>query len=34
MARYVIAAEPIASVPAEALVSMLAPTIQRYLVGD
>jgi AcrR family transcriptional regulator len=34
MARYVIAAEPIASVPAEALVPMLAPTIQRYLVGD
>ena len=34
MARYVIAAEPIASAPVEDLLPLLAPTIQRYLIGD
>ena len=34
MARYVIAVEPIASATADELVPLLAPTIQRYLVGD
>ncbi|MBF9071202.1 TetR/AcrR family transcriptional regulator [Streptacidiphilus fuscans] len=31
MARYILAAEPIASADPEELVSLLAPTIQRYL---
>ena len=34
MARYVVAAEPLASVSTEFLVHALGPTIQRYLVGD
>ncbi|MEY9939805.1 TetR family transcriptional regulator [Streptacidiphilus sp. MAP5-3] len=33
MVRYIVAAEPIASVGPEELVSLLAPTIQRYLAG-
>ncbi|WP_037607357.1 TetR/AcrR family transcriptional regulator [Streptacidiphilus rugosus] len=33
LARYVIAAEPIASADAEELVPLLAPTLQRYLAG-
>jgi AcrR family transcriptional regulator len=33
MGRYVIGVEPLASVPAEELVPLLAPTLQRYLVG-
>ncbi|MEZ0066978.1 AcrR family transcriptional regulator [Streptacidiphilus sp. MAP12-20] len=33
VARYVIAAEPIASADAEDLVPLLAPTLQRYLAG-
>ena len=32
--RYVIRVEPLASVDAEALASVVAPTIQRYLTGD
>ncbi|MHA6764390.1 TetR/AcrR family transcriptional regulator [Streptacidiphilus sp. PAMC 29251] len=34
MARYVIAVEPVASASAEELVPLLAPTLQRYLIGD
>lgn len=34
MARYVIGIEPLASAQSEVLVAALAPTIQRYLVGD
>lgn len=34
LARYVVAVEPLASVPPEVLVRALAPTVQRYLVGD
>lgn len=34
LARYVVAVEPLASVPSEVLVRALAPTVQRYLVGD
>lgn len=34
MARYVVGIEPIASADVETLVPWLAPTIQRYLVGD
>jgi AcrR family transcriptional regulator len=33
MARYVIAVEPFASAPVDELVPLLAPTLQRYLVG-
>jgi hypothetical protein len=33
MLRYVLKLEPIASVPVEELVDLLAPTIQRYLGG-
>jgi Tetracyclin repressor-like, C-terminal domain len=33
MLRYVLELEPIASVPVEELVDLLAPTIQRYLGG-
>jgi hypothetical protein len=33
MLRYVLKIEPIASAPAEDVVAVLAPTIQRYLVG-
>jgi AcrR family transcriptional regulator len=34
MARYIVGAEPIASVPAETLVEAIGPTLQRYLTGD
>ena len=34
LARYVVAVEPLASVPFEVLVRALAPTVQRYLAGD
>jgi AcrR family transcriptional regulator len=34
MARYVIAIEPLASTDDETIAAALAPTIQRYLVGD
>ena len=34
IARYVVAVEPLASVPTETLVRALGPTVQRYLVGD
>ncbi|MBS2963770.1 TetR family transcriptional regulator [Actinocrinis puniceicyclus] len=33
MGRYVLAVEPLASAPVEELVPLLAPTLQRYLVG-
>jgi AcrR family transcriptional regulator len=33
MGRYVIGVEPLASAPAEELVPLLAPTLQRYLTG-
>jgi AcrR family transcriptional regulator len=33
MARYIIAIEPLASADAETVVSAIAPTLQRYLVG-
>jgi AcrR family transcriptional regulator len=33
MARYVVGVEPLASLPADRLVELLAPTLQRYLVG-
>ena len=32
--RYVLEAEPIASMPADLVVATYAPTIQRYLTGD
>ncbi|GAA1826515.1 TetR family transcriptional regulator [Luedemannella flava] len=34
MIRYLIRVEPLASAPPEEIVAMVAPTIQRYLVGD
>jgi AcrR family transcriptional regulator len=34
MARYVIAIEPLASAEDETIAAAIAPTIQRYLVGD
>jgi AcrR family transcriptional regulator len=34
MLRYVLEAEPIASMPTEDLVAVYAPTLQRYLTGD
>lgn len=34
MARYVVGVEPLASLPDDALVRAVGPTIQRYLVGD
>ena len=34
LARYVVRVEPIASLDTERLVSIYAPTIQRYLTGD
>jgi AcrR family transcriptional regulator len=34
MARYIIGLEPLASTPVDALVPMVAPTVQRYLTGD
>lgn len=34
MARYVIRAEPLASLPSDAVVDLLAPTLQRLLGGE
>jgi hypothetical protein len=34
MARYVVKLEPLASADSEELIPFLAPTLQRYLVGD
>jgi AcrR family transcriptional regulator len=34
MLRYLLEAEPVASMPVEELVAALGPTIQRYLTGD
>ena len=34
MARYIVRVEPLASASAEALVALVGPTLQRYLVGD
>jgi AcrR family transcriptional regulator len=34
MLRYLLEAEPLASMPPEELVAALGPTIQRYLTGD
>jgi len=34
LARYVLAIEPIASMPADELVATFAPTVQRYLTGE
>jgi AcrR family transcriptional regulator len=34
VARYVLAVEPLASMPAEDVVAWVAPTVQRYLDGD
>lgn len=34
VARYIVGLEPIASLPAEEIVAMVAPTLQRYLTGD
>jgi AcrR family transcriptional regulator len=31
MARYIVGVEPLASLPAERVVDMIAPTLQRYL---
>ena len=31
--RYVVRIEPIASMPAETVVALIGPTIQRYLTG-
>jgi hypothetical protein len=33
MARYIVKIEPIASLPREAVVAAIGPTIQRYLAG-
>jgi len=33
MARYVVAVEPLASLPPQALAAAVAPTLERYLVG-
>lgn len=34
VARYIVGLEPIASLPAQEVVAMIAPTLQRYLTGD
>jgi flagellar biosynthesis regulator FlaF len=34
VARYVVKLEPLASMPAEDLVPMIGPTLQRYLTGE
>jgi AcrR family transcriptional regulator len=34
LARYVLAVEPLASLDADALVPLVAPTLQRYIDGD
>lgn len=33
MGRYLLAVEPLASAPVEELVPLIAPTLQRYLMG-
>ncbi|MDT5036439.1 MAG: hypothetical protein QOE03_1624 [Micromonosporaceae bacterium] len=33
MARYIIKIEPLASTPSETLITMVGPTVQRYLTG-
>jgi AcrR family transcriptional regulator len=33
MVRYILRIEPIASLPAEAVVALIGPTVQRYLTG-
>lgn len=33
MARYLIGIEPLTSLPAEAVVEAVAPSLQRYLTG-
>ncbi len=32
--RYIVHVEPLASAPAETVISVIAPTVQRYLTGD
>jgi AcrR family transcriptional regulator len=34
LARYIVKVEPMASLPREALVEAIGPTLQRYLVGE
>lgn len=34
MARYIVKVEPFASLPAEQIVQMIGPNLQRYLTGD
>jgi AcrR family transcriptional regulator len=34
MARYIVAVEPLASLPPERVAAMIAPNLQRYLVDD
>ncbi|HYJ70584.1 MAG TPA: TetR family transcriptional regulator [Nocardioidaceae bacterium] len=34
LARHILRLEPLAAMPSEAIVPMVAPTIQRYLTGD
>lgn len=34
VARHIVGLEPLASLPAEQVVAMIAPTLQRYLTGD
>jgi hypothetical protein len=34
MARHVVGIEPLASMPVDDVVARIAPTLQRYLVGD
>ena len=34
MVRYLLRVEPLASMPAEQVVAVLGPTLQRYLTGD
>jgi AcrR family transcriptional regulator len=34
VARYIVGLEPLASLPAEQIVDMVAPTLQRYFTGD
>ncbi|ORA76825.1 TetR family transcriptional regulator [Mycolicibacter kumamotonensis] len=34
VARYIVGLEPLASMPGEQIVDMIAPTLQRYLTGD
>ncbi|BBX15135.1 hypothetical protein MNVM_42160 [Mycobacterium novum] len=34
VARYIVGLEPLASLPGDQVVAMVAPTLQRYLTGD